>query len=99
MSQVGSIYRLKRDILGNSAGTIGVVYEIYGDLDGGPRPGMSLIFPNGNYDGFSFDEQDLFLEECGFCRECSYYKFKNVMVLSRDFTLGYFKPAFENKGE
>ncbi len=83
----GAIVKLKIPCLRNEPGTIGVCYEEY-NL-GEPGAG-SVIFPNGQYDGFSPDDQELFLEEVGFNAEISNYNFTNVMQLSRDFDAGVF---------
>lgn len=87
--QPGTLKRLKLDCLGNPKGTVGVCYEDYG-------AGASFIFPNGNYDGFSYEDEifTCFDDYEGFCPECADYNFQHVMQLSRDFNRGYFKPAF-----
>lgn len=83
--RVGSKVRLKIFCLGNKPGTIGVCYETY---DIGWGPGISVIFPNGEYDGFSQEEQKGFLE---FVEDTNFsYNFQNVMTLSRDFDKGVF---------
>jgi len=90
--QVGTIVKLKRDCLGNPAGTIGVVFYDYGD-------GFQAIFKNGNYDGFSTKyhidntfqtEADFILEKIGFEPALSGYQFKNVCQVSLDFHNGVF---------
>jgi hypothetical protein len=86
--QVGSVVKLKIEILGNPVGTIGFVYETY---DIGDGPGVSVIFPNGNYDGFSPDDQKLMLKEVGIApEELTEYQFINVYRLSMDFDSGLF---------
>jgi len=52
---VGTLVTLKKGMLGNMAGTVGVGFNAY---DGG----VQFIFENGNYDGFSHDEIRLYLE-------------------------------------
>jgi len=91
--KVGSIVQLKVPCLGNPKGTCGVVYEAYNPggyhLD---RPHVSIIFPNGRYDGFSVDDQDDFLT---FVRDSDlYYQFTNVIKLIEDFRNGKFAPYF-----
>lgn len=90
---VGTIVELLVACLGNPAGTKGVVYEQYNLGDG---PAVSVIFKNGDYDGFSPDEQKSFLKEVGITHDpdVANYKFKNVMILSRDFSAGKFKSVF-----
>jgi hypothetical protein len=85
--QVGSVVELKIEILGNPKGTIGFVYEVY---DIGDGPGVSVIFPNGNYDGFSPDDQKIMLKEVGFNSLIAEYQFTNVYKLSLDFDSGMF---------
>ena len=89
---VGDIVRLTTQyLLGNPIGTKGVVYEEY-DLGWGP--GASIIFENGQYDGFGFDEQFM-VEKIGHEAVLGYYKFKNVMQLDRDFDNGLFNDVFK----
>lgn len=89
----GDVIQLKINCLGNLKGTSGVVYEEYKI---GNEFGISCIFPNSNYDGFSVDEQRDFFEESIVKHDeniASYY-FTNVMRLSEDFNNGRFKSAF-----
>ena len=88
---VGSIVRLKKECLGNPAGTTGICYEVY-ELGG--REGHSFIFENGRYDGFSPKEVDMFLEELGSYMPFEGYQFKNVIQLTEDFRRGVFDEAF-----
>ena len=90
--KVGSIVRLKEYCLKNQVGTLGVVYEEY-YLDN--DPGYSIIFENGEYDGFSPDEQGNIIERIGYDPKLGNYKFKNVMQLSDDFRKGLFNDAFK----
>lgn len=86
---IGVKFRLKRAMLGNPAGTMGYVFNDYKDFEEDGWRGVQIIFPNGNYDGFSFEEQGLYLEEDGFSKEHENYQFQNVMQVSRDFRNGY----------
>ena len=95
--KVGTICKLKVPMLGNETGTLGVVFNDYGD-------GVQVIFENGNYDGFSSkvrmggsgadpmrDSETLaFLEEIGFEESLAGYQFKNVMQVAEDFRKGLF---------
>lgn len=85
---VGTIVRLKRACLGNDDGTLGVGFNDYGS-------GCQFIFANGEYDGFSLEEQKMFLEEVGFSEEVSGYQFRSVMYLSDDFRRGVFNSALK----
>jgi hypothetical protein len=88
----GTIVKLKeRAMLGVPVGTRGVVYDTY---DIGWGPGVSVIFPNGNHDGFSQEEQNVFLDPVGFDHLTSQYNFINVMKLHTDFEKGLFNQAF-----
>ncbi len=88
---VGDVVTLKEWMLGNEKETKGVVYEQY---DIGDGPGASIIFPNGEYDGFSPKDQEDFLEKIDHCIECERYDFINVMRLNADFKKGFFAPGF-----
>jgi len=93
MLKVGTIVKLVVPCLGNQIGTVGICYEEY-DL-GEPGAG-SVIFENGNYDGFSPLEQERFLEEIGYDDAISHYGFTNVMNLSRHYDEGMFTSIFES---
>jgi len=84
---VGTIVKLITPCLENPAGTLGVCYEEY---DIGDGHGVSIIFKNGNYDGFSPRDQSMFLEVVGYALDLSDYKFTNVMRLSKDYKEGKF---------
>ena len=91
----GSIVKLKSELLGNGAGEIGVAYDEYNLGDG---PGVSVIFPNGEHDGFSPEEQGKFLERVDFDSKISIYNFHNVIELSKHFKAGFFSHIFKNPG-
>jgi len=94
---VGTIVKLKVNCLGNKAGTLGVVFNVYGD-------GVQVIFENGRYDGFSAVnkmgtgheeiEINFFLEEVGFEVSLDDYRFQNVHTLSEDYRQGKFDKAW-----
>jgi hypothetical protein len=86
--KVGTLVKLKCECLGNPPGTVGVCYEEY-DLGG--DHGSSFIFENGNYDGFSIEDQRLFLERIGHYPLT--YVFTNVMKLSEDYNNKVFEGA------
>jgi hypothetical protein len=95
--QVGDVVTNSMPILGNEPGTRGVVYEVYQDFDEPEKQGASIIFENGNYDGFSAEEQDLMLNE----EPVMYipfwvrgYQFENVMKLTNDFKKGVWNEIF-----
>jgi len=88
--QIGSIVTLKVPMLGCEVGARGVAYECYILED---RLGLSFIFENGEYDGFSPDEQRDYLEEIGFDPTMASYQFRSVMDLSDDFRRGRFDTA------
>lgn len=77
-------------MLGNPVGTIGYVFNEYPDYNA-DSVGVQIIFPNGNYDGFSAHEQKDYLRFIGFDLRYDCYEFKNVMQVSRDFNNGYWK--------
>lgn len=88
MITTGTIVKLKIPCLGNDVGRIGVVFNDYGT-------GCQVIFPNGEYDGFSTEEQATFLEEVGFDSVIGRYQFKNVMRVAEDYRVGVFDNAFQ----
>lgn len=93
---IGTIVKLKIDCLGNAIGSIGVVYENYNIGEGN---GVSVIFENGEYCGFSEIEQEEFFEEVGFTTDARIktYNFTNVIKLSRDFESGLFDPVLKQR--
>lgn len=89
--KVGDIVKLKVDMFGNPEGTEGVVIDEYtlGELSR-----VQIIFENGEYDGFSDEEQRAYLERSGHEASLADYKFTNVMKLSQDFEEGKFDAVF-----
>ena len=61
MLEIGDIVILKVNCLGNKKGTYGIVYEEYSI--GVDHKGVSVFFPNRNPDGFSTEDQKLFLSK------------------------------------
>jgi len=82
---VGAKVKLKVPCLGNDVGAVGYVYEMYQDFDCPQLFGVSVIFENGNYDGFSVKEQLLFLDVVDYIYRYSFYEFSNIMKLQQDF--------------
>ncbi len=80
---VGDQVKLTKAMLGNDIGTLGYVYEEYG------INGVSVVFENGSYDGFSEWEQDNFLEFVRHIRQYQNYIFTSVMEVTRDYERGY----------
>lgn len=88
---VGDIVTLKESCLGNDEGAEGVVIQQYFI---GDKPGVQVIFENGEYDGFSVDEQAMYLTRTGHEPTLARYEFVNAMKLSRDFDEGRFNGVF-----
>lgn len=86
---IGMRVKLKTHMLGNPCGTIGYVFNEYPDFDGSEITGKQIIFANGQYDGFSALEQDLFLEMGEIDPRCSMFIFKNVMQVSQEYHDGF----------
>lgn len=89
---VGMLVRLKCRCLGNDPGTIGYVFDDYGD-------GCQVIFPNGEYCGFGdvFPDNDEVKIYFDIVKQSGLnYLFTHVIKLSRDFKDGYFKEAFNH---
>jgi hypothetical protein len=77
---VGSVVRLKVNLLGESIGDFGICYECY-ELGNGQ--GRSFVFEKGGYDGFSLDEQEKMFEHI---KDTNFnYIFDNVRTLKIDF--------------
>lgn len=91
VSLIGSMWKTNREMLGNPAGSIGYVFNEYTDFDQPDKSGIQLVFENGNYDGFSVEEQELFLEYVGYKHEYQRYEFRNVMEVAHDFRQGFWK--------
>jgi len=88
---VGNVVSLKVGMLKNNPGTKGVVFNNYPDFDDDSKVGAQIIFENGEYDGFSADDQDYYLEKLPTktLKEHANYEFKNVMRVSQDFKNGF----------
>jgi len=84
MSLVGMKVFTKVQVLGNPVGTIGYVYQEYTDFDDPEKLGVSVIFKNGRYDGFSAMEREYFLDEKEIVPDFANYEFKNVITLVCD---------------
>lgn len=92
----GDVVRLKTELLGNPAGTLGIGFHDYGYLDGQAQfHGCQFIFENGDYDGFDVNEQSDYLEFVTH-RNDFYYEFTNVMQLSRDYDARMFDKFLRN---
>jgi hypothetical protein len=99
MIRLGSVVKLTCYCLGNSAGTVGLVINDYGT-------GVQVIFPNGEYDGFSRvnakslgykSEIDLFLTEEDWDKELALYEFTTVIQLDDDFRRGVFDKVLKQE--
>ena len=86
---VGDAFILKRGMLGNPSGAIGYVFNIYPAFDNQPGNGVQIIFPNGQYDGFSPDEQRSYLFFVGHFPKYVGYEFRGIMWVSQAFRGGY----------
>lgn len=90
-SMIGSKWKLLRPMLGNESGVIGYAFNQYEDFDVVGELGLQIIFPNGNLDGFSVNERNLFLEYIGYDLRYVEYEFKNVMQVDKDFRNKYWE--------
>jgi hypothetical protein len=90
--QIGGLVTAKLTTGVCEKGEKGVCYEVY---QIGNRPGYSVIFERGGYDGFSPGDVALMLQPIGkLLPELANYQFQNVGILQRDFEQGRFAPAF-----
>ena len=88
---VGQEVYLKREMLGEPIGSKGFVYEVYQDFDNPKLDAVSIIFEDGGHDGFSFEEQKLFLEVGRVDSRYSRYEFKTVNQVWKDYRDGYWQ--------
>ncbi len=86
---IGDRWKLTREMLGMPVGSIGYVINEYQDYDFHDGIGIQLIFQNGNYDGFSVNDQDNFLEFLGHNERIENYQFKNVLQVEKDYRNHY----------
>ena len=86
---VGQKVILKRNMMNEHEGSVGFVYETYPDFDDSGKMGASIIFQRGSYDGFSAQEQSLFLEAGRVDQRYAMYEFKNVNQVLLDYRSGY----------
>lgn len=85
--KIGDIVDLNRSFMGEAAGTLAVVYDVY------ENGGVQIITQNGvNIGGFSGEEAEQFLT---FRKHTDFdYQFRSVMFLDDDWRKGVFKGAF-----
>lgn len=97
MLRKGDVVILTKAMLGNEVGTIGVCFDEYKI---GNHIGASFIFENGYNDGFSEEEQEMFLFKVDFDYTTESYRFDNVIKLNEDYISGFFHillPSDERK--
>ena len=89
---VGMVCSVGRRCMNNREGALAVVYENY-DFEG-RMFGVSMIFQNGNYDGFSEEDMQIFeVNPVRLNPHLAKYKFQNVGQLSDHFRIGVFDKA------
>lgn len=86
---IGQRVTLKTPMLGNPVGTIGFVFNEYPDFDGSDITGKQIIFENGNFDGFSAIEQELYLMMGDVISDYSMFIFKHVMQVNQEYRDGF----------
>lgn len=89
----GVIVEAKVGFLGVGVGVRGIVYETYKDFDKPEAYGWSIIFENGDYDGFSLRERKEMgmIKVIGVHPPSQDYEFRNVTELSKDWKENIFK--------
>ncbi len=96
--QVGDVVTVARPCMGNPDGARAVVVEIYNrgaNLDARDRRGVTLLFPDGNFDGFSPGDLTLWgVVRVGRVEALADYRFVSAGRLAFDFTEGRFRDAF-----
>lgn len=78
---IGDVYILKEALLGNQPGTKGISFNDYID-------GEQIIFENGEYDGFSINDREEFLEFDSHSEIHENYIFENITKVLKDFENG-----------
>lgn len=91
-ASVGDVVTVGRACLGNPAGALAVVVELYqATWDGADYTGWSLLFENGNHDGFSPSDCDVFdVRKVGHDPICARYVWTNAVRLYQDWCEGKF---------
>jgi hypothetical protein len=84
---VGDVVILRVPMLNEILYAVGVVFNDYGS-------GVQIIFEKGGLDGFSEDEQEMFLKKVGHDPATELYKFKNVIQVSADYDSGLWNFVF-----
>lgn len=88
---IGMVVTLGQSCLGNPAGSRGVVYEHY---TFGAHHGVSIIFENASYDGFSERcIEVLDVTSAHLVRQLQNYAFNTVSQLQHDYERGLFDVA------
>lgn len=90
---VGEVYKLKKPIMGNDIGIIGIVYHNI-NFNNNNNVIKMIIFENGEYCGFSSDEVNEYLDLVNYDVFYSSYNFINSFILSKDFDNGYWSMGF-----
>lgn len=82
---VGTVIKLKSDIVGQRKGTVGISIDENRNL---------ILFPNGEFIEFNEDESEDLLGVIGFSVPLSDYKFISFLDAALDFQKGIFNDAF-----
>ena len=88
---IGDVVKVIKDNSFVPLNIYGVVYERYRF---GSFEGVSVIFENGKYDGWSEKNFATFLRPVFHCTCLKAYEFRNVQQVANDFMKGLFTPAF-----
>lgn len=96
--EVGDVVTVARPCMGNPPGARAVIVEIYDrgeNLNETDRRGVTLLFPDGNFDGFSPGDLTLWgVVKVGSVPALASYRFASAGRLAYDFTQGVFANAF-----
>jgi len=89
--RVGDVVRVSRGVLGNLEQSLAVVVEVYARGEPGDERGVTLLFPNGQADGFSSAD----LAVCGVSRvghrpTLAAYQWRSIVHLLEDYRRGRF---------
>ena len=89
--RVGDVVRVTRAALGNPEHSLAVVVEVYDRHVHGDELGVTLLFQNGQADGFSGGDCALFgVSRVGHRPALAGYQWRSALALLEDYSRGWF---------
>lgn len=96
--KVGDVVRVAHACLESPAGSVALVVEVYDRraIGAGDGLGITLLFANGNYDGFSADDVLAWgVERLGHAPGLAAYRFTSAVRLYDDWRRGLFDDLWQ----